>query len=86
MRIDPMHLPIHQSPRCGVRTRSGSACQSPAVSGKQRCRMHGGAKGSGAPAGNRNALKHGRYSHKAIEFRRRMRELLREAGELIEIT
>jgi uncharacterized protein YjcR len=48
--------------------------------------MHGGGKGSGAPAGNRNALKHGRYSHKAIEFRRRMRELLREAGELIEIT
>jgi uncharacterized protein YjcR len=48
--------------------------------------MHGGAKGSGAPAGNRNALKHGRYSQEAIEFRRRMRELLREAGELIEIT
>ena len=63
VRIEPMHLPMHQSPRCGARTRAGSPCQSPAVSGKQRCRMHGGAKGSGAPAGNRNALKHGRYSH-----------------------
>ncbi len=54
--------------------------------GRRRCRMHGGANGSGAPAGNRNALKHGRYSHEAIEFRRCMRELVREAGELIEIT
>ena len=48
--------------------------------------MHGGAKGSGARAGNRNALKHGRYSHEVIEFRRRMQELVREAGELIQIT
>ena len=48
--------------------------------------MHGGATGSGAPAGNRNALKHGRYSREVLEFRRAMRELLREAGELIEIT
>ena len=76
---------MHQSPRCGARTRAGSACQSPAVSGKRRCRMHGGAEGSGARAGNRNALKHGRYSLETIEFRRRMRELLREARELIEI-
>ena len=56
------------------------------MSGKRRCRMHGGARGRRAPAGNRNALKHGRYSYEAIEFRRAMRELVREAGELIEIT
>jgi len=55
------------------------------VSGKRRCRMHGGATGSGALMGNRNALKHGRYSRETIEFRHRMRELLREASELIEI-
>lgn len=85
MRIDPMHLPMHQSPRCGARTRAGSPCQSPVVSGKRRCRMHGGAEGSGARAGNRNALKHGRYNREIVEFRRRMRELLREANELIEI-
>ena len=47
--------------------------------------MHGGAKGSGSPAGNYNALKHGRYSQEAIEFRRRMRELLRESAEKIEL-
>lgn len=32
------------------KTRMGTCCRSPAVSSKKRCRMHGGAKGSGAPA------------------------------------
>ena len=35
---------------------------------------------------HRSALKHGRYSYEALEFRRRMRELVREADELIQIT
>jgi hypothetical protein len=47
--------------------------------------MHGGAAGSGAPAGNRNALRHGRYTRELIEFRRTVRELVREARELVEI-
>jgi hypothetical protein len=48
-------------------SRRGSPCQSPAmVNG--RCRMHGGAS-PGAPKGNRNAVKHGRYTAKAIEDR-----------------
>ena len=42
--------------------------------------MHGG-----APAGNRNALKHGRYSREVLEFRRAMRELLRENAEKLEL-
>jgi uncharacterized protein YjcR len=29
--------------------------------------MHGGAPGSGAPRGNKNALKHGVYTREAIE-------------------
>jgi glucans biosynthesis protein len=47
--------------------------------------MHGGAPGSGAQPGNRNALKHGLYSREMLEFRRMVRELLREARELVEI-
>lgn len=47
------------APRCLAKTRSGGECQSPAVKGKRRCRMHGGTN-SGAPKGNRNAFKHGR--------------------------
>ena len=49
------------------------------VNGKRRCRMHGGAEGSGAPKGNKNALKHGLYTHEAIEERRRLRKLMADA-------
>ncbi len=69
--------PMWKSPRCGARTRTGAPCQAPAVSGRTRCRMHGGAKGSGAPRGNKNALKHGTYTKEAIEERRQLREMIR---------
>ncbi|MGB2931330.1 MAG: HGGxSTG domain-containing protein [Methyloceanibacter sp.] len=71
------------SPRCGARTRLGHPCRSPAVSGKKRCRMHGGSEGSGAPRGNQNALKHGAYTKEALQRRAEMRELIRAAGKLL---
>ena len=40
---------------------------------KKRCRMHGGALGSGAPVGNQNALKTGRFTRQAIAERKRLR-------------
>ncbi len=76
--------PMLSSPRCGARTRSGQPCRSPAVYGKKRCRMHGGAKGTGAPRGNQNALKHGFYTKQAIEERKILRQLIRDAENLIE--
>jgi uncharacterized protein YjcR len=39
--------------------------------------MHGGAEGSGAPEGNQNALRHGRYTAEAIARRREVAALLR---------
>ena len=75
--------PMLASPRCGARTRSGAPCRSPAVAGKKRCRMHGGAKGSGAPRRNKNALKHGAYTREELERRAQMRGLLREARKLL---
>ena len=75
--------PMLASPRCGARIRSGVPCRSPAVAGKKRCRMHGGAKGSGAPQGNKNALKHGAYTREALERRAQIRGLVREARELL---
>jgi hypothetical protein len=50
--------------RCGAHARTtGQPCRSPAVIGSRRCRMHGGAKGSGAPPGERNgAYRHGRFT------------------------
>ena len=78
----PARPPRH-SPRCAARTRSGRPCRSPPVGGKKRCRMHGGAPGSGAPRGNRNALKHGRYTKAAKADRRALRGLIRDAERLI---
>jgi len=46
-----------------------------------RCRMHGG-KSTGAPMGNKNALKHGNYTAEAIANRRYVRELVRECNRL----
>lgn len=69
--------------RCGAKTRSGKPCRSPAVRGKRRCRMHGGAEGSGAPKGNQNALKHGLYTREAIEERSALKMLMRDATALL---
>jgi uncharacterized protein YjcR len=46
--------------------------------------MHGGAKGSGAPAGNQNALKHGMFTSEQLHFQKHIRDLLRKSAELIE--
>jgi uncharacterized protein YjcR len=53
------------------------------VRGKKRCRMHGGATGSGAPKGNQNALKHGAYTKEAVHLRALLREQIRQAEKLL---
>lgn len=80
--------PMQSAPRCGARTRSDTQCRSPAISGKTRCRMHGG-KGSGAPKGNRNALRRGLYTKavlarqaKARDLRRRLRATIQMLGRV----
>lgn len=70
--------------RCGARTRSGRPCRTSPVTGRTRCRMHGGAKGSGAPRGNRNAVKHGRYAAAAAAERRALMELFRLAEDTLD--
>lgn len=52
--------------------------------GRKRCRMHGGADGSGAPKGNQNALKTGLHTRESIEMRRRIRQLLKEANDTLD--
>ena len=76
-------VPMLASPRCGAKTRRGTSCRAPAVSGKRRCRMHGGAAGSGAPIGNQNAIKHGAFTRQAFQRRAQMRALIREARKLL---
>ena len=74
-------LAMHRSPRCGARTRKGNPCRSPAMA-NGRCRIHGG-RSPGAPRGNRNALKHGRYSATAIAERRELVALIRSIRKLV---
>ncbi len=83
MTVNPMQR-AHEAPRCGAKTRRGTSCQSPMVRGRKRCRMHGGAYGSGAPKGNRNAWKHGFRSKEYLEEKRRGREIIRRLGVLME--
>ena len=74
--------PMLASPRCGAKIRSGGACRSPALRGKRRCRMHGGAPGSGGQKGNQNARRHGLFTGEAIAERKQIQELLGEEAEV----
>lgn len=68
----------HTKPKCLAKTRRGTLCQTSPVKGKKRCRMHGGAKGIGAPKGSANALKHGHYSKENIQKRAEVSQLIRQ--------
>lgn len=81
-RQAPPGLTFESNARCGAKTRTGKSCNSHPVRGKRRCRMHGGAPGSGAPKGNKNALKHGRFTKEAIQKRQSLRSLLLDAKKL----
>jgi hypothetical protein len=64
--------------RCGAKTRTGKPCRSPVVNGRNRCRMHGGAHGSGAPSGESNGnYRHGLYTSEAIAERKAVQAWLR---------
>jgi glucans biosynthesis protein len=45
--------------------------------------MHGGAHGSGAPVGNKNALRHGHYTAEAIARRRELSDLIKMARDTL---
>jgi glucans biosynthesis protein len=70
-------LSLRLTPRCGAKRRDGLPCQKPRAKGRSRCRLHGGAPGSGASKGEAN----GRYSHglltaEAIEERIILTEMM----------
>lgn len=76
--------PFLQSPRCGAKTRQGTACQSPAIKNKKRCRMHGGSVGSGAPLGSKNAIKQGFHTKEAKNLKKNIRLLFKELSQSVE--
>jgi hypothetical protein len=64
---------------CGARTRTGGTCRQPAMK-NGRCRLHGGKSLSGMQHGRH---KHGRRTKEAIETRRRLSLILKDARELL---
>jgi hypothetical protein len=71
--------------RCGARTRAGHPCRQAAVTGRARCRMHGGAKGSGGPRGDRNGnFKQGLCTHENLATLRAVRAKVREIRGLLQ--
>ena len=75
------------APRCGARTKrnNGASCRSPAVRGKNRCRIHGGGKGSGAQKDNNNALKHGCTTNTINSLRRAIHEIIRKTNPTAQV-
>lgn len=66
--------PMQETNLCGAKTRAGHSCKN-AKMPNGRCRMHGG-KSTGAPKGNQNAFKHGRFSAEVKRANRLSRYLL----------
>jgi hypothetical protein len=76
---------LAKAPRCGARTRAGHACKQAAVTGRARCRMHGGAKGSGGPRGDRNGnFKHGLWTADSVETRKAVQLQIQETRRLLQ--
>src|ERR1700738_1920798 len=75
-------LQFQNARKCGARTKSGKPCRSPATK-KGRCRLHGGASGSGGPPGERNGqYRHGERTKGAIEERRKFSALLKHVSAI----
>lgn len=72
------------APRCGARTRAGCPCNAPALRGRTRCRMHGGASTGPRTAAGLARLRaartvHGRYSAEMRAEFHHTRVMLRRA-------
>jgi hypothetical protein len=84
MKTGEKHYAFEKAPRCGAKTKhnNGNPCRCPAIRGKKRCRIHGGAKGSGGQLSNYNALKHGQTTAKVKIFRKSVKRVLSESVKL----
>ena len=86
---NPLEEPTTKPRRCGAKTRSGTPCAKYAITGKRRCRLHGGLSSGPKTAAGRVRIaaantKHGRFrnwrahrereKHYFAEIRRLMAE------------
>lgn len=74
---------FQKCPRCTATSkRTRQPCQAPAVTGWTVCRFHG-ARG-GAPTGKRNGMyRHGAHTKQAVALNRRVADLRRKSGALL---
>jgi len=74
---------LSKLPRCTAKAKSTrNRCRQPAMK-NGKCYWHGG-KSSGAPRGNKNALKHGEHTAAAKAKRRFIRDLIQASRGTIE--
>jgi glucans biosynthesis protein len=75
---------FENAPRCNAKTKNnnGKPCLNPAIKGKLRCRVHGGAS-PGAPLCNDNALTHGNTTAKAKAFRKEIKRSIQLSQEIL---
>jgi glucans biosynthesis protein len=77
-RLTRQLVNLRAAPRCGAKTRAGTLCRCPAIHGRLRCRIHGGALGSGAPRGAANGnYRDGYWTREAVEERKFVRLLVK---------
>lgn len=73
---------LRQATRCGAKTRRGSACECPAIRGRNRCRIHGG-RSPGAPKGRDNGnYRDGTFTCEAIQERQWLKSVVRTYAKL----
>lgn len=81
-------LPLARAaPRCGARTRAGTACQAPAMANKVRCRLHGGLSTGPRTSEGRERIREanttdGRYTAESQQLGRLIRILKASAKRL----
>jgi hypothetical protein len=76
------------APRCGAKTRKGSACLAPAMRWRKRCRLHGGKSTGPRTAEGRARMlqavtKHGFYSRELKAARARARAAHRQLAAFL---
>jgi hypothetical protein len=83
--LEPGEADSVESRKCLAKTRNGGACQKMALTGKKRCRLHGGLS-PGAPKGAKNGnYSSGEYTLEAIAERKRKTASRRRSFRRIEL-
>lgn len=77
----------NKAPRCGARTRAGTACQQAVMQGKLRCRMHGGSStgprtAEGLARMRASKVTHGLRTKEMMEVRQMIRWLEKVTEEV----